>query len=293
MIYGIDLGSAARAVDWNLLKENGLAFAVIKATQGSYRVNPTLAELAEGARRAGLAVGLYHWCDPLSDPRAQADYFLQKIAGLAFDFASLDFEQYWADWSEWPARIQKRLSPQVISRAGQLTANAIRDGLRFSGYPAAAKKKLVVYTRASFVHDYAAPALEWLVNYPLWIAHWAQPAGSVSLTWAELFEQECPRAMQPLLPRGMERWVFHQWSGDRYILPGLNGEKADLNRFDGTPADLYAWLGQPQPARADSLLNRLKGEMQQFASQYGQLNAALQEYVGAQDGLAAPLSAED
>ena len=39
MIFGIDLGSTAREVDWNLIKENGVSFAIIKATQGSYRAN--------------------------------------------------------------------------------------------------------------------------------------------------------------------------------------------------------------------------------------------------------------
>ncbi len=280
MIYGIDLGSTAREVDWNLLKENGVCFAIIKATQGSYRVNPNLKGLADGARKAGIVVGLYHWCDPLSDARAQADFFLQKTSGLSYDFAALDFEQYWADWAEWPARIQKKLSPQVISRAGQLTANAIRDGLRFSGHPAVGKKKVLVYTRASFIQEYAAPALDWLVNYPLWIAHWANPAGSVSLTWQELLEKEVPQSMQPLLPDGMKCWIFHQWSGDRYILPGLNGEKADLNRFDGTLTDLYAWLGLPQPISAESRLEKLKTEMERFTRQYGRLNTALQAYVG-------------
>lgn len=281
MLYGIDIGTAAKNPDWNLLKQKGIGFVVIKATQGNYRVNPRFPALLAAARREGLLAGLYHWCDPLCNGSSQAAYFLEKTASLDYDFAALDFEQYWADWKEWPANIRTILPPQQISAVGCQTALSIRAGL-CSHTPG----QLLVYTRASFIRDFAPSAAEWLAAYPLWIAHWACPAGRVELTWEELFAQDCGQALQPALPRGITRWVLHQWSGDRFILPGLGGDKADLNRFAGSLAEFRAWLGLPaldrpeDPPLPDECLPILKERIEQFRLASAGLCDALIAFTG-------------
>ncbi len=282
MIYGIDIGSTTKNVNWSLLKEKGIEFAVIKATQGDYRVNPNFPELAAAARQAGIATGLYHWCDPLRDGKAQGEYFLENTIRTEYDFAALDFEQYWADWNEWPGKIKKLLSPAKISKAGSITAATILNGSRSVSHIAAGKMKMLVYTRASFIHDYALPAIGWLADYPLWIAHWAYPSGRVTLTWEELLQKDAPCQMEPALPKGITRWTLHQWSGDRFILPGMNGEKVDLNSYNGSLAEFRTWLGLEQQTGDEDLLSALEAQIENFMLQAGELNHALQAYLFAQ-----------
>ena len=111
------------------------------------------------------------------------------------------------------------------------------------------KKPVVIYTRVSFIVEYARPMLSWLKEYPLWLAQYPLlPLPQGRLTWENL-QQVHPRQAGPLLPAGCPSWTFWQWSGDRLKLPGVSS-CVDLNFFNGSNADLDAFLGRDAPARS-------------------------------------------
>jgi hypothetical protein len=136
------------------------------------------------------------------------------------------------------------------------------------------------------VHDYALPALNWLADYPLWIAHWAYQPGQETLQWEKLFARPEHQSMQPALPRGIRNWVLHQFSGDRFLLPGMAEQKADLNRFAGTLAELYQWFGLPAP-QADPSIEQLERQVEQYAQLSGQVVRWLRAYIKLQKQSAA------
>jgi GH25 family lysozyme M1 (1,4-beta-N-acetylmuramidase) len=234
MIIGIDVSRWQSKVDWSLLKSNGVEFVFIKATQGNYMTDQMMVKHVEGANKAGMIIGLYHWCDPTVDAEAQALYFLNAISGLPYKMLSADVEQQWGDWKEWSnGRVTKIVSPTVISQ----NAKTILETLTKK-----TKVPTIVYSRASFINTYAKPAQSWLPKYPLWMAHYPYKATSVRTTWQNFLASYKPSISAPALPAGSTKWTFWQFTGDKFILPGcesmldinyFNGELADLNKFAG------------------------------------------------------------
>jgi GH25 family lysozyme M1 (1,4-beta-N-acetylmuramidase) len=82
MILGIDVCHWDVNVNWGTLKSNGVEFVFIKATQGNYLTDPMLNKHCADANKAGLIVGLYHWCDPIVKASSQAAYFLNAVSGF-------------------------------------------------------------------------------------------------------------------------------------------------------------------------------------------------------------------
>ena len=257
MTYGVDLGPTHTDVDFALLKSKGVQFVVLKATQGDYRWDSSLPRKVDAALQAGLIVGLYHWCDPLRGAGQQADFFLEKTAPLAYDFAAVDVEQHWADWSEWPYKITKILAPSLISQRAQESVAAIAGGI---------SRRVAIYTRASFVHEYAQPMLAWLKDWPLWLAHWPYAPGRVVCSWEEWFERHAPALSGPALPRGCTQWAFWQLSGDKFVLPGLNGAAVEIDRFTGSLAALQAWCGRLEKS-TENTPERVEKDMQALLGQ--------------------------
>jgi GH25 family lysozyme M1 (1,4-beta-N-acetylmuramidase) len=68
----------------------GLAFAFVKATEGTSYVNPRYSGQVAHARAAGLVVGHYHFGK--NGGAAEADYFLSKVALHAGDVLAFDWE---------------------------------------------------------------------------------------------------------------------------------------------------------------------------------------------------------
>jgi len=243
---GVDVSRWQAMVDWKRLRAAGVSFAIIKASQGTTLVDNLLRVHFNGAKAAGLVTGVYHWIDPTLPARQQVDHFLKACAGLNFDFTALDVEQYWQSWQEWArGSIVTRVPPARISQNAREAAEVLRT---------ATKSPVVIYTRASFVRDYAPPMQTWLPAWPLWLAHYPYPKGQISLSWESLLENHLPQIAAPTLPPNCESWRFWQFSGDRLVLPGVSGA-LDVNFFNGSEADLRAWTGKnenPQPVLTDS-----------------------------------------
>jgi lysozyme len=79
---GIDVSDAQGAIDWSRVAASGaVAFAVIKATQGTYDTQRRFAANWAGARDAGIPRAAYHFFDPTEDGAAQAQKFIDALAG--------------------------------------------------------------------------------------------------------------------------------------------------------------------------------------------------------------------
>lgn len=228
---GIDASRWDLRLDWNQLKAGGVEFAILKASQGSALRDPRFETHLKCAAAAGLICAAYHWCDPTHDDRQQAENFLAAIAGKPVTFAALDVEQYWQDWNEWSyKRVARLISPRRISQSAQAVAAEIKAR---SGLP------VLIYTRASFVREYAAPMSAWLQEWDLWLAHYPYGGGRVTCTWEQL-GQHFPKVSGPALPEGCRAWRFWQFSAEKFVLPGAPSP-LDLNFFNGDLTQLRAW----------------------------------------------------
>lgn len=239
---GVDVSRWQRTVDWKTLRAAGVSFAVIKASQGVTVSDALLRAHFEGAQQAGMVTGVYHWVDPTLPPGAQVEHFLKTCQGLDFDFAAVDVEQHWQSWQEWARnQIVQRVAPERISSTAREVAAAVR---------AATDKQVLVYTRTSFVQEYALPMQVWLPEWPVWLAYYPYPAGRVWTTWEKLISSHLPRIPGPKLIPGCSRWHFWQFSGDKFVLPGA-AVPLDLNFFNGDEAELRSWIRNPVTTQAE------------------------------------------
>lgn len=250
MILGIDVSKWQPTVDWAMMKDKGVEFAVVKATQGNYLTDPKLRNHLDGALKAGMVVGVFHWCDPTIQAESQAFYFLKATENMGYHFAALDVEQQWSNWQQWrDGNITQVLSPDKIS-------NCARGILNF--WEGKIKKPLVVYTRASFISEYAKPATTWLSKYSLWLAHYPYKKGRVSTDWETFKQNYLPSIPAPSLPPNCKDWEFWQFTGEKFVLPGATSS-LDINYFNGSVDDLKKWAGTKAvpPAPALTLEQRI------------------------------------
>lgn len=244
----LDVSTWNKKMDYALLKDSGVQGIIIKAG-GSGGTDPMLRVHHANARAAGMAVGFYYWVDPLRDGRTQAHHLLDLADELGPDFLAGDVEQWWADWELWrrftlhkiPLEDVPRLSAQQINRVAKDFFTMIKPSQR----------TILFYSSTSFVAERSPLLKEWAFDYPLWIAQYPRTGGSLAaatLSWDELKEKFLPSG-GPRIPAGWPRPLFWQWSGDRFTLPGHQGE-VDLNWFLGE--DFFQWAGglpkiQPLP----------------------------------------------
>jgi GH25 family lysozyme M1 (1,4-beta-N-acetylmuramidase) len=85
-VLGVDV-SGYQSVNFST---KGLAFAFVKATEGTGYVNPRYAGQVATARAAGLVVGHYHFGK--NGGVAEADYFLKKVQLHTGDILAFDWE---------------------------------------------------------------------------------------------------------------------------------------------------------------------------------------------------------
>jgi len=237
LCLGVDVSSWQPKVDWKELYDGGVRFAIIKLSQGNYSYDRFTREHVKGAREAGIIPGLYHWHDPLCNVKSQLEFIKSCIIGIDYDFFALDVEQYWADWEEWRQQyITKKIGAATISVSSYQLASDLRK---------LTNKNTLIYTRASFVKEHSAVMQHWLKEFDLWLAHYPYKSGRVSLSWKGLKEANLPKIKGPSLPPNCKEWKFWQFSGDKFVMPGVK-TPLDLNFFNGSEKDLRSWLGLDQ-----------------------------------------------
>lgn len=232
---GVDVSLWQSSVDWQRLAEAGVQFAIVKAAQSGYGRDQYRISHLKQAAAAGLVCGVYHWFDPGSDPQAQLVNITHAISGLDFQFLALDVEQYWRDWDPSLRSDNSNHYPgRVISDGSRSLAEKMRRDWQMP---------VLIYTRTSFVNEYAPEMNEWLPDWPLWLAHYPYNRSRVSLSWQTLKQQYVPSIGGPTLPATCKTWSFWQFSGDKFLLPGSQ-TALDLNFFNGSRGQLLDWLGQ-------------------------------------------------
>ena len=146
-VWGIDVSHHQGEIDWPAVRTNGLAFALIKATEGATHQDTRFAENWAGAGEASLARGAYHFFTFCSAGAAQAENFLASVAPLQAELppiADVEFSGNCKGWESVEA-IRRELAVFLAEVEGRLgrkpivyyTREASRKilGDHFHGYP--------------------------------------------------------------------------------------------------------------------------------------------------------------
>ena len=93
-VRGVDISAHNGEVDFEKMKQAGIDFVMLKATEGISFIDKKFEENYEKARQAGLRVGAYHFFRFDCDGRVQAFHFLNTIGDRIFDCPlALDVEE--------------------------------------------------------------------------------------------------------------------------------------------------------------------------------------------------------
>lgn len=215
---GIDVSVYQGRVDWRRVKQDGVSFAFIKATEGATLLDSRLVENRRNARANGIPCGYYHFFRPRSSLQGQIDNFVNAIGKLyPGDLPPVLDLEVPDQWREFSVGERNRMVKAWV------------DGV---------KAKLgadpIIYCSAYFPDDILGNA-QWLENYPLWVAHYT-------------------RAGSPRVPQPWDFWTFWQFT-DTGRVQGIAGD-VDVNFFNGSMEQL-AKFKQPGEFPVRNLGSRL------------------------------------
>lgn len=151
-IRGIDISSYQEddRIDFEKVKESGIDFVIVKATEGVTYKNPYFGRDVHAAHEADLPVGAYMFFHPEQDGVAQANEFHRLVDGhTAVKFAVIDIEEH--PETQDRAHVHERL-------------HEVRTVLRQHGY------KTVTYSYGWFLDSIVPDDCKFCASDPLWLA---------------------------------------------------------------------------------------------------------------------------
>jgi lysozyme len=227
-VEGIDVFDGQGTVEWPAVRDAGVAFAFVKATQGTYDTQSTFAANWAGAKAAGVARGAYHFFDPTEDGAAQADHFLAVVGALApGDLpAMLDLEC--------PDGESDCVGTGQSGAADPSTLRARVDAF-LEAVEQATGAAPILYTFPAYFTSSGVDA-SGLEGYPLFVANVGSSGGAAS---GACFEVPAPWAAATF-------WQY-AWTGS---IEGIQGP-VDRDRYLG---DLAGLAGLALPAAAPRAL---------------------------------------
>lgn len=201
-VHGIDASRYQGEIDFVTARANGIAFAVLKVTEGGDHLDPGYAINAQRARAAGVPVGGYHFYYFCRTAAEQAHWFIANTPRVSGDLPPvLDME-----WNHQSRTCRARPDPDEV-RANIAEYSRI-VAAHYGTRP-------VIYTTPDF---YADNALGQLEGAEFWLR-------SVAAHPSERYPDE--------------RWTFWQYTGTG-VVRGVKG-KVDINAFAGSPESWAAW----------------------------------------------------
>lgn len=171
---GIDVSHYQGIIDWPIVAASGIQFAICKATQGITVQDPLFRRNIIGAKAAGILTGAYHFFNPMSDAKEQADNFLNQFVDTDFPMMlALDLEG--PNWDGFGA-MQRGEMVEV-----------------FLDYVEERRGRPMIYTSPAFARQYLQTVLFGL--YKMWVADYAEniPAGWANYAiWQEKADARIP-----------------------------------------------------------------------------------------------------
>ena len=202
-IQGIDVSKYQGTIDWQAVKQGGVEFAYIKATEGGDHLDGAFWRNWNASKAAGVPRGAYHfayWCRPAAE---QAAWFAANVPKDPDALPPvLDLE-----WNG-----DSRTCPHKLPREQARTE--VRKML--AGMEKAFGRRPIIYTSVDFHRDVLEGDFR---DYKIWVR-------SVK--------------SHPSVKYGARRWHFWQHTAEGHV-PGIKGF-VDRNVFAGSAKEWQAFL---------------------------------------------------
>ncbi len=205
-IQGIDISHFQGTINWDEIKENGISYVYIKASEGNTFKDPRFTTNRSLAKKHGVYRGAYHFYETGINPITQAQNFVSAVKQIEIGDLPpvLDLEQGGIKTTITKERYQK-------------------NTLHWLHY---VEKKLgvtpIIYCSANFGNEYLNNPK--FAKYKLWIAEYTQKTLYLPYTWKKT------------------GWTFWQRT-DLKKLKGVNGD-VDYDLFNGDSKAFYSLVKQ-------------------------------------------------
>lgn len=150
-IRGVDVSYYQGEIDWQILAEENIEFAFIKATEGSGHTDTEFEENWEESGKTDLKRGAYHFFSFESSGKAQAEHFISVVPKEAGMLAPVIDIEFYGD------RFYDRPDVEETRRELQSLLDTLEE---YYGV------KPIIYATESSYSTYIRGAFE---EYPLWI----------------------------------------------------------------------------------------------------------------------------
>lgn len=154
MMKGIDVSKWQGHINWTLVKDEGKDFVMIRDGYGKSGIDKMFETNYQGAKYAGIDVGVYHYsyADSVSDARKEAEFCIRNIAGKQFEMPIVyDIEE-----------------PEMMSMTTRQRTDCCKafcEAVEDAGYYA------MIYTNPNWLRNYLY-ADELIGRLDLWLAQW-------------------------------------------------------------------------------------------------------------------------
>jgi GH25 family lysozyme M1 (1,4-beta-N-acetylmuramidase) len=173
-VLGLDVASGQGDVSWSTVAADGAQFAYVKATEGSYYVNPYFAQQYDGSYSAGLIRGAYEFANPsYSSGTTQADYFVAHGGGWSADGKTL------------PGVLDIEYNPYGAECYG-LSQPAMVSWIKafVNTYHAKTGRWAVIYSTTDWWTTCTGNNGGFGSDDPLWLARYASSPGTLPAGWS-------------------------------------------------------------------------------------------------------------
>ncbi|CAM5503714.1 lysozyme [Streptomyces griseomycini] len=208
-VQGIDVSHWQGAINWTSVRNAGIQFAWMKATEGTGYKDPRFNTNYPAAYHAGVIRGAYHFALPnASNGATQAAYFVNNGGGWSRDNLTL------------PGVLDIEHNPYGAMCYG-LSTTQMRSWINdfYTTYKSRTGRDVVIYTTASWWNTCTGNWTGMYGKSPLWVAHWTSAAS-------------------PTIPSGFPTWTVWQYTSTGSV-SGVSGN-VDRNKFNGSRDRLLA-----------------------------------------------------
>lgn len=208
-VQGIDVSHWQGAINWTSVRNAGIQFAWIKATEGTSYKDDRFNTNYTSAYYAGVIRGAYHFARPdISGGGVQAGYFASNGGAWSRDNMTL------------PGVLDIEANPYGATCYG-LSTTQMRAWITdfYNTYKSRTTRDVVIYTTAGWWNTCTGNWTGMYDKSPLWVAHWTTNAS-------------------PTIPSGFPYWTVWQYTSTGTV-SGVSGY-TDRNKFNGTRDRLLA-----------------------------------------------------
>ncbi|MGH3740614.1 MAG: GH25 family lysozyme, partial [Micromonosporaceae bacterium] len=168
-VPGIDVSHWQGSINWTSVRNAGIRWAYIKATEGTTYKDPQFGANYTNAYYAGVIRGAYHFARPgVSSGATQANFLASNGGAWSADNRTL------------PAALDLEAGCHGLSQT------AMRSWILdfYNTYKARTSRDMVIYTTRSWWTTCTGSWTGMGTRSPMWVAHWGVSSPSIPAGWS-------------------------------------------------------------------------------------------------------------